>query len=285
MHGSAGSSSRGSHGEDAAAGDQAGRAGRGVAPGGRDHSRALFWICVLAAALVAGCAARRTASAPAPAPPSPVPTPGQVATPARPGTTPVPTTADAFPPLPGTNRVYPSQDARNQVVADAPEAFPLARSVPRAAAKGAAAGPAGGDSATVSAAEDRAAGSGAEDSVSGSVVEDAKADTLDEEVMAEPVAESPLAEESVAVSPSTPSGWSVQLLASSSLPVARERAAGLTRYFPEPPRVEPVGGLFKVRVGHCATRGEAERLRRKALKLGLRDAFVVAPGDDGESRR
>jgi hypothetical protein len=134
------------------------------------------------------------------------------------------------------------------VTPDAPEAFPLA---------GAVAGPVAKGAVTESVAGDPAAGSIVGDS----------ADT------------------SVASSPPPPAAWSVQLLASSSLSVARERAEALTSYFAEPPRVESLAGLFKVRVGRCATRGQAEALRREALALGLSDAFVVPADAVGETPR
>jgi hypothetical protein len=195
------------------------------------------------------------------------PVPGGTATPTVPGTIPSGSNSDAFPPLPGTNRVYPSQDPRNHAAPDAAEAFPLAGSVAGSVVKG------------------TGAGTVAEDPTADSVTGKSAAESLDEDPAAEPVAEDPMAEESAAVSPPSSAAWSVQLLASSSPSVARERAEALTRYFPDPPRVEPVAGLFKVRVGRCATRGEAEALRRKALDLGLRDAFVVPAEAGGETPR
>jgi hypothetical protein len=178
--------------------------------------------------------------------------------------------------LPGTNRVYPSQDPRNHATPDAPEAFPLPGAVAGSVVKGAVA---------ESAAEDAMAESLDENPAAESVDEDAMAESLDEDPAAESVDEDPTPGASVVVSPPPSAAWSVQLLASSSLSVARERAGALTPYFPEPLRVEPVAGLFKVRVGRCANRGEAEALRRKALDLGLRDAFVVPAEAGGEAPR
>jgi hypothetical protein len=218
----------------------------------------LLLVFALAAGLGAGCAARRPAPAATPAPVTAPAVPGQAATPTVPGTASSATISDAFPPLPGTGRVYPSQDPRNRAVPGAPEAFPP---------PGAMAG-----SVVQSGVAESGEGAPAEESVA----EDARAATA---------TEGPTAGASVAVVPSPSSGWSVQLLASSSLPVARERAEALAPFFPEPPRVEPAGGLFKVRVGRCATRDEAEALRRKALGLGLRDAFVVPSTARGEPRR
>jgi hypothetical protein len=131
--------------------------------------------------------------------------------------------------------------------------------------------------------EDAAAESEDEESVAGSVAEEALADSVAEDAVVGAIAEDATAKTSVAVPPPPSAAWSVQLLASSSLSVARERAGALAPYFPEPLSVEPMAGLFKVRVGRCATRGEAEALRRKALDLGLRDAFVVPAGPSGET--
>jgi hypothetical protein len=133
--------------------------------------------------------------------------------------------------------------------------------------------------------EESVAGSVAEEALADSVAENPVADSVDGDAVAGAIAEDATAETSLAVPPPPSAAWSVQLLASSSLSVARERAGALAPHFPEPLSVEPVAGLFKVRVGRCATRGEAEALRRKALDLGLRDAFVVPAGPGGETPR
>jgi hypothetical protein len=272
MCGWAGSSRRHRLGEAAEAGRRRGYPGRGVAPGGRDLALAVLLVCGLAAGLGVGCAARRTAPAPAPIPPPPVP--GQAATPTVPANAPSASSRDAFPPLPGTNRVYPSQDPRNRTTPDAPEAFPLPGALSESVAE---------DAVAESEGEDSVTGSVAEDELADSVVENPMADLVDGDVVTGAVAEDAAAGDSGAVPPRPSAAWSVQLLASSSLSVARERAGALAPYFPEPLSVEPVAGLFKVRVGRCATRGEAETLRRKAIDLGLRDAFVVPVGPGGET--
>jgi len=228
-------------------------------------------VSALAVGLGVGCAARRPTPTPVPVSvPASVPPPlvhEQGAIPTIPGTPSSGSSSDAFPRLPGADRVYPSQDPRNHATPDEPEAFPL---------PGAVAGSVG-----MGAVEE----SVAEGAVAESVAEDAVADSTAGDQVAESVAEDAGAEKSGEISLPLSAAWSVQLLASSSLSVARERAGALAPYFPEPPRVEPVAGLFKVRVGRCATRGEAEALRRKALELGLRDAFVVPAEPRGETRQ
>jgi hypothetical protein len=272
MRGWAGSSRRGWLGEAAGAGRRSGRPGRGVAPGGRHRTLGLMLVCGLAVGLGAGCAARR--AAPAPTSTFPPPVPGQAATPTIPANAPSGSSSDAFPPLPGTNRVYPSQDPRNRATPDAPEAFPV---------PGAASGSVADDAVAESEDEDSVTGLVAEDELADSVAENPAADLVDGDAVTGAIAEDAAAGDSAAVSPPRSAAWSVQLLASSSLSVARERAGALAPYFPEPLSVDPVAGLFKVRVGRCATRGEAEALRRKALDLGLRGAFVVPAGSGGET--
>ena len=280
MRGWVGFSKGAFHREDALAGSHTGCPGRGVVPGRRGPAITLLLISIVVVGLGVGCAARRSASVPSSVPL--VLAPGQAATPTVSGTAPSGSNKNVFPPLPGTNRVYPSQDPRNHATQDAPEAFPLAGAVIGSAVKGAVAEAVDGDPAAGSVAEDAMADTLAGDPAAELAAEDAMTDSPDRDPVAGPVAEDVAAEGSVAASLPPSATWSVQLLASSSLSVARARARGLTRYFSEPPRVEPVGGLFKVRVGHCATRGEAEALRRRAFKLGLRDAFVVRPEAGGE---
>jgi hypothetical protein len=281
MRGWAGSSRRDWPSEAARAGHRSGCPGRGVAPGGRDLTLALLLVCTLAAGLGVGCAARRAVPAPAPAPSPPVP--GQAATPTVPGNAPSGSSSDAFPPLPGTNRLYPSQDPRNRATPDAPEAFPLPGAVSGSIAENAVAESGEADSVAESEDADSVAGSAVEDALADPVGENPVAESVDGDTVTGAVAEGATAEKPVAVAPPSSAAWSVQLLASSSLSVARERAGALAPYFPEPLSVRPVAGLFKVRVGRCATRGEAEALRRKALDLGLRDAFVVPAGPGGET--
>jgi hypothetical protein len=77
--------------------------------------------------------------------------------------------------------------------------------------------------------------------------------------------------------------FSVQLFASASRALAERRGSQLEARFSAPVRVEKEEGLFKVRLGLFATRAEAERSRRRALDLGLRDAFVVKRNRGGGS--
>lgn len=246
----------------------AGRAGSpdcGIPRAGHACVRTVLVVSTLAIGLGAGCASRPPAGVPAPVPTVPAPEPG--AAPVRPVAMPPDTSGERFPPLPGTTRDYPSRDARNHPGPGAPEAFPLPGPGAAAVEPGVLAEMVG---------EARAAELAAADP---------PAAMPDDVPPAAPVASEQMPGDSVAVSLPTSAVWSVQLLASSSSSVARERAAGLSRYFAEPPRVEAVGGLFKVRVGRCATRDEAETLRRKAQSLGLRDAFVVAPEAGGAPPR
>jgi hypothetical protein len=211
--------------------------------------------------LGSGCAARRpgvgdgTVREPGVATPIPV----QAEPGLTPGVTPPAPEETGYPALPGADRVYPSQDPRNRVNPEAPEAFPLGGVVPGPVAAGGRQGEPG-QPAGPRQGEPQAAAPG-------------------------PATESAQPEESEVAATAPASGWSVQLLASASAAVARERAGTLAQYFEEAPRVVPAAGLFRVRVGHCATRDEAERLRRIAVDLGLRDAFVVTVEAGGEMPR
>jgi hypothetical protein len=231
MRGCAGSSD--SRGEDAVRGGGARRPARGGVPVEGALSLTVLLAGMLIASFGAGCAARRpvVASSPPSVPEPSTQTPAQTPTLPSQGLARSGAEKDSFPPLPGTDRVYPSQDPRNQLGPGAPEAFPHGAAI------------------------------------------------------AEPVAAGPDPARLGAASPAPPARWSVQLLASASAEVARERAATLAPYFAEPPRVEPAGGLFKVRVGHCASRDEAEALRRHAVHLGLGDAFVVPMQANGDPPR
>ncbi len=78
------------------------------------------------------------------------------------------------------------------------------------------------------------------------------------------------------VSPKTTYGYRVQIFASWSNENA-ERIASEARFkFPDQRvYVEYIPPLYRVRVGDCRTREEAERLRDKARSLGYEDAFLV----------
>ncbi len=234
---------------------------------------------VVALQLGAACAARRPATVPV----TPPPVTERVEAKAPPQPAPPEARAAEFPPLPGTDRVYPSQDPRNQALAGSPEAFPLGGAGDDSANRtrvepGDGQIPAAAESLDVVTPEEMEFIAGPEPTGNGTTA--AEAESAAEPGRDEPWesdASRPAAPASKPDSPAPSATWSVQLLASSSASVARERAAALARYFPEPPRVEPAHGLFRVRVGRCATRGEAEALRRRARAAGFADAFVVPP--------
>lgn len=56
---------------------------------------------------------------------------------------------------------------------------------------------------------------------------------------------------------------------------AQQRASEARMRFTESVYVEFEAGLYKVRVGDCVTRNDAEMLKSKALQLGYTDAFIV----------
>ncbi len=56
---------------------------------------------------------------------------------------------------------------------------------------------------------------------------------------------------------------------------AQYRASEARMRFTEPVYVEFDGGLYKVRVGDCVTRSDAEILKSKAIELGYIDAFIA----------
>ncbi len=70
-------------------------------------------------------------------------------------------------------------------------------------------------------------------------------------------------------------GYRVQLFATTDAALAEARATELRELFEEAIYVEAEGPLYKVRVGDCGSRDEAAELRRRALGLGLEDAFIV----------
>lgn len=70
-------------------------------------------------------------------------------------------------------------------------------------------------------------------------------------------------------------GYSVQLLATGDPRFALERTREYREIFGLPVHVRQEGVLYKIRVGECRTREEAEALRRQALALGYADAFIV----------
>jgi cell division septation protein DedD len=74
----------------------------------------------------------------------------------------------------------------------------------------------------------------------------------------------------------TMAGYRVQIFASGSAESAESvRQAAATR-LGTPVYVEDVGGSFKVRVGDCATRHDAEALLERCRGAGYGDAWIVA---------
>ncbi|MBD3237401.1 MAG: hypothetical protein GF330_11895 [Candidatus Eisenbacteria bacterium] len=70
-------------------------------------------------------------------------------------------------------------------------------------------------------------------------------------------------------------GYRVQLFATSDRALAEQRAAEYREMFDAEVYVEFEGILYKVRVGDCLSRDEADALRREALGLGHEGAFIV----------
>jgi hypothetical protein len=80
--------------------------------------------------------------------------------------------------------------------------------------------------------------------------------------------------------PPTPSstkvfGFRIQIFASSTENNASRVADDAKTSFPEYVYVEYVPPYYKVRIGDCLTREDAEILKNKALRLGYRGAFVI----------
>jgi hypothetical protein len=74
----------------------------------------------------------------------------------------------------------------------------------------------------------------------------------------------------------------VQLLATADRALAERRAAEYGAELGAPVRIDTEGALFKVRVGECARREEAEALQARARARGHAEAFVVE--SDGSER-
>ncbi len=70
-------------------------------------------------------------------------------------------------------------------------------------------------------------------------------------------------------------GFRVQLFASGNPDLAESRASEMRPLFDETVHVEFEGLLYKVQVGDCRTRAEAEALKRKAIAEGFHDAFIT----------
>jgi hypothetical protein len=77
------------------------------------------------------------------------------------------------------------------------------------------------------------------------------------------------------VAPSAVYGFRVQIFASSTQKNASRVADDARSSFGGKVYVEHVAPYYKVRVGDCLTKGEADMLKNKALSIGFRGAFVV----------
>jgi hypothetical protein len=85
----------------------------------------------------------------------------------------------------------------------------------------------------------------------------------------------PAAPASPAVSGHQRYGYRVQIFATADEAQAAAQAEEYRRSFSAPVYVESEGLLFKVQVGDCLSRDEAEALRREAVGLGCEGAFIV----------
>lgn len=102
---------------------------------------------------------------------------------------------------------------------------------------------------------------------------------FEEEVIVEEPPEEFVVEPEV-ISPSPPEavetlGFRVQIYAFSSRPGADAAAEKARLRFPERVYVDYITPYYKVRVGDCVTRAEAEMLKARARQFGYTDAFIV----------
>jgi len=70
-------------------------------------------------------------------------------------------------------------------------------------------------------------------------------------------------------------GFRVQIFASSTEKGAQKVAQDAKSAFTEAVYVDYEVPYYKVRIGDCLTRGEARELRKRAIQLGYRGAFIV----------
>ncbi|MDI6808909.1 MAG: SPOR domain-containing protein [Candidatus Eisenbacteria bacterium] len=83
---------------------------------------------------------------------------------------------------------------------------------------------------------------------------------------------------SPAWSQSRQTGFSVQVFASSTSDGAVTFASEARGRFSQPVFIVFEEGLYKVRVGGCLSRQEADELKARARDMGYADSWVVAPG-------
>jgi hypothetical protein len=74
----------------------------------------------------------------------------------------------------------------------------------------------------------------------------------------------------------TMNGYRVQVMASSSPDAAESVRSAVASKTGAPAYVDLVDGVYKVRVGDCATRADAEALRDLCRRSGYADAWIVS---------
>ncbi len=103
-------------------------------------------------------------------------------------------------------------------------------------------------------------------------VEDIAADSVP--ALAPPVTQAPAG--SVVTAQKTMQGYRIQIFASGSEPAARSVREAAEVRIGVPAYVEVADGVYKVRVGNCPSRPEAEALLQKCRDAGYTDAWVAA---------
>ncbi len=91
----------------------------------------------------------------------------------------------------------------------------------------------------------------------------------------EETATTPSPQPSPTTQPTKVFGFRIQIFASSTEQNALKVADDAKSVFTEKVYVEYVAPYYKVRVGNCLTREDAEALRGKAVKQGYQGAFIV----------
>ncbi len=171
--------------------------------------------------------------------------------------------------LPGQNRVLPSEDPRNRPQPGAPADQQAEMPAEAAAGSSSTSGAAIERSNTPGAAPDRsnAPGAAPERSMTPGAAPDRSntgpARALDPAGDLRP--------------PAVPAGetrYRVQLFASSRSHTAFAMRDEIASNVGDPVYIEQENGLWKVRVGDCRTREDANALRRRMIGLGYADAFV-----------
>ncbi len=100
-----------------------------------------------------------------------------------------------------------------------------------------------------------------------------EADTVDEGDVVTFV----IPEDATPITPTTTAdGYRIQLVASSTEAAAQRVAGEAEAVLGAPAYISYEGGYWKVRVGNCATRMDAESLRSQARSSGYGDAWISA---------